>query len=488
MALFNIVSSSVPQSQNENIAQLKVDESQGGILYETGAATEAGQSQNTKRFIKYLVAFFVALSSFSLFPPSMQFTYVGLCIWALFGPKHSLQAIIFAAFIRYLNPALFTFTSEMGVLSWLILLLAMIRNVPFAGKEVAPKLAPLFLFCLFTAALTVVTSSYVMVSIMKLLSFAAGSLTVLVCCERLNKSEIKSLWLWVSALFTLVICLSLFTLAVPAVAHHRGAGFQGILNHPQALGALIAPFASFLLAGVFFQRKSLISMPVLIASVLVGISVLSETRTAMVAVALSLVSTLILYFISNKRFSKNSSMGKTLAKGAAFLVLFLSVVATYKPAQDVLFSYVLKRESSNVEEALSSRSSGIASQWNHFIAKPIAGWGFGVYPGDNFAKDVHTFMGIPISAPVEKGFMPTAVLEELGFVGALFLIYFLWRITRFVVSTPDIRWAALFFACLFVNLGEFVFFSAGGIGIFYWVLMGLSTVAYKTSKIKLAKS
>src|SRR5262249_33043058 len=80
--------------------------------------------------------------------------------------------------------------------------------------------------------------------------------------------------------------------------------------------------------------------------------------------------------------------------------------------------------------------------------------------------------GLPLSAPVEKGFLPTAVLEETGIFGAIFFALFLFSAMRLVVRRGDIVLAWIFFTCLFVNVGEMIFFSAGGLGLYIWLLMG----------------
>jgi len=432
-----------------------------------------------KRFSVALVLFVAVYGCFFVLPVAISIIYAGLCIWTLIGPKQSLQAITLAVFIRYLNPGVFSLPFEIGPLSWLILLLALARNMTAVKGGVLIKLLAVWLFGLVVTGLTFVSSQYPMVSLMKLLSFAIGASTVLICCEALDKNELKHLWVWIMALFSAVILLSLATLPFPSLAYHRGAGFQGILNHPQSLGALIAPFASWLLASVFFQKKSLISMPVFLSCLLIAISIISETRTAMVAVALALFGSFLVFISTQKQFKGLGSLSKTLLKSGTVLLMGILVLLSYRPAQEVFMSYVFKRESQNLEEALSSRSGGIEMQWQNFLDKPVAGWGFGIYPGDTFSKDVHTFMGIPISAPVEKGFIPTALLEEVGIAGALCFAFLLVTLIRFAARSRDIRWLAVFFSCLFVNLGEMVFFSAGGIGIFYWVLMGLAGVAYK---------
>jgi hypothetical protein len=83
-------------------------------------------------------------------------------------------------------------------------------------------------------------------------------------------------------------------------------------------------------------------------------------------------------------------------------------------------------------------------------------------------------MGLPISAPVEKGFLPTAILEEVGIPGALgFLGLFLTLLYR-VYRTGDQPWAAVLLTSIFVNLGEALFFSLGGLGLYFWIWIGLA--------------
>ncbi len=98
----------------------------------------------------------------------------------------------------------------------------------------------------------------------------------------------------------------------------------------------------------------------------------------------------------------------------------------------------------------------------------------GIYPSGDVPSGVKTFLGIPISASTEKGFIPTAVLEETGLIGTVFWLYFIFSLIRLALKSNDIRWIAMFFGCLFVNVGEAVFFSVGGIGLHLWLLIGLA--------------
>jgi hypothetical protein len=84
------------------------------------------------------------------------------------------------------------------------------------------------------------------------------------------------------------------------------------------------------------------------------------------------------------------------------------------------------------------------------------------------------FAGIPLSAPVEKGFLPTAVLEETGIFGAVALLYVLWSLGKSAWRSPSLPLVAAFFTCLFVNFGEENLLSPSGIGFYLWTLIALA--------------
>jgi len=131
-----------------------------------------------------------------------------------------------------------------------------------------------------------------------------------------------------------------------------------------------------------------------------------------------------------------------------------------------------------------SRGSGVLSEWQNFVNRPLTGNGFGVYPDGHFSSGVQYFAGIPISAPVEKGFLPTAVLEEDGIPGALALVVMILLLGREAWRHPDLRWRALFCACLGINIGECVLLAPGGIGMIDWLLIGLAVSAHRADRFR----
>jgi hypothetical protein len=108
---------------------------------------------------------------------------------------------------------------------------------------------------------------------------------------------------------------------------------------------------------------------------------------------------------------------------------------------------------------------------------PLFGAGFGVNEDSesNMAANGAQLRGIPLSAPVEQGFLPLASVAQLGIVGSLFVLPFLYLIFRLARQESG-EASALFTAVLGVNLGEMIFFSVGGIGLLMWIILMLLAV------------
>lgn len=246
------------------------------------------------------------------------------------------------------------------------------------------------------------------------------------------------------------------------------------MNHPQAFGTILAPTAAWLLAAIFFTKGAKLIKSLAIVLFLVALMLRSEARTSIMALGLSMLATFLVVFFRMKHF-KTVRVGRILAVSVAFAGLLGVALASSPSLREHLVGFVFKHHSRTIDQALSSRSGGIASQWRFFQQEPMFGHGFGVYPYGEFPSGIVRVMGLPISAPVEKGFLPTALLEEVGLIGTLPFLYFLVHLGKRVARNGDPRWLAVFFACLFINVGEMVFFSLGGLGLYFWLLLGLST-------------
>lgn len=396
------------------------------------------------------------------------------CIRSLFGIRQAMQGFALAAFIKYLNPAIYHFPGEVGIVAWLTLILGGFRILAKTGFRRFHDLLPLLAFVAVAMVLSVAQDNESQaVSAIKLIVFAYVTSAVIAGVLALNQEDISRMTVWMFSLMAAIVLLSVCTFPFPAIAYAlNGTGFQGILNHPQSFGPLLAPLACWSIASAIFSGRSVVK-GLSIGGGLIGLMFLSEARTAIVASLLSLTVTLFVVIFRQKAFS-GFRFGRAITIIIGAVVAFATTVLLSAGVREKLLGFIFKHNSKTVEAALATRAGGIASQWENFLNSPLIGYGFGVYPGGRFRAEVTEFWGIPISAPVEKGFLPTAVLEETGIIGAVALIFLLGYMTRLAMKYRDAAWIALFFACITVNVGEMVFFSVGGIGLIYWLWIGLA--------------
>ncbi|HET6567972.1 MAG TPA: hypothetical protein VFG50_08400, partial [Rhodothermales bacterium] len=151
----------------------------------------------------------------------------------------------------------------------------------------------------------------------------------------------------------------------------------------------------------------------------------------------------------------------------AVSVLFASTI------ERTVMAFLLKDDATDsVEESLSASRSGLIERsLDNFRAAPITGIGFGVPSEAKYFRPETGFLGLPVSASVEKGFMPSAVLEETGVTGAILVVILL-----LAIFLPVVRWGTIthfwmMSCCVLINLGEMVFFSVGFMGLFFWLLL-----------------
>jgi hypothetical protein len=122
-----------------------------------------------------------------------------------------------------------------------------------------------------------------------------------------------------------------------------------------------------------------------------------------------------------------------------------------------------------------SRGVLIKSSWENFIKHPWTGIGFHVASRkeDSYIQE-STIYGISLSAPTEKGFIFTALLEEVGIFGTLLFLLFLFKLIKPIIKFGDLPSIMLLGVAFFVTFGEMAFFSAGGLGIYIWLWIALA--------------
>jgi hypothetical protein len=101
----------------------------------------------------------------------------------------------------------------------------------------------------------------------------------------------------------------------------------------------------------------------------------------------------------------------------------------------------------------------------------ITGIGFGI-ASDPLSMSIQrdTFLYLPISAPIEKGTLYIAVLEELGIFG--FILFVIWVFILFYKATINgLGSLTVLMNILLLNISESVLFSVGGMGLPILILL-----------------
>lgn len=407
-----------------------------------------------------------------------------IILWMFGGPYNILQGLSLIILIKYLNPAIVEQTFLIGIIGWIAVLIAAARSIFCLKLKMLKILGPLTFFVITVIILSIVVSPRFDVSLMKVIAFWVFVSSLLICSLSLKADEINKFKNWLICLFVVLILLSLPMYFIPSIGFNRNAaGFQGIMNHPQVFGTMLSPLAAWLIAGLVLDKNKL---PILLWSLVlltIACIFLSQARTGILALVLGLFFGFITSLTKN---TININLHKSIMVGSLFVVVSLVTISVSSDIRSSVFSFMLKQDgkvSSQVEtdqitqEFNASRGVAIKQHWEHFLSSPVAGTGYGVYPSGRFPKPIIYYQGIPISASVEKGFLPSMVLEEIGLVGALVFLYFLYKLSKYVFNNYDVRWVCMYLSCLFTNLGEATLFAVNGISQWYWLLIALC-VAY----------
>ncbi len=443
--------------------------------------------------ISWRVALLVAVACVALASSSVVPTVGMACcvLLAFMGPVRTLQALMVSTLITYSNPHIVKHGVADGVLFRVVLIAAVLRVMVSLRLSDLRLVWPVWLFALTAAATSTATSQALPISLMKIAEFTFATTAVLIAFNHLKPAELARLQSWFITVGITVIGLSALTLLKPGFGAGLNGGLQGILNQPQALGIFIAPFAAWAIAGVLLMRRRASALEIWIALGTVVLIVLTRARTAGVATFIG-VAVVMLAQMLGHRSTGQAKLGRAILVLCLAIAVLGTVAVSSGKFRTVLAEYAFKgTERDNRGELgdafYESRGGGVLNEWHHFLQQPVLGNGFGVYPNGKFPQGVVMFYGIPISAPIEKGFLPTAVLEEDGLLGGILLTLVIAWLARYAWRCPDLRWRAMFVACLAMNIGECVFLSPGGIGLFDWLLVGLSASAFRALPVTHAK-
>ena len=413
--------------------------------------------------------------------PMKAAVLVLLTLHALRGPRQVIEAFTVGIFLTISNPIL---GSGSSALRWPLLFAGFGRIVwdltrhrqAVMDNAIIPLIFAIAASAIFFAPMV---SIYADVSILKAVSFFIGTFTIL-SAFRLTAGQQDEWYSWFATFYAYIVLGSL-PLLFMADSYLAGL-FKGLFNHPQAFGAFLIPFTAWLL---LVLARSEHRPRWLTGVVLLGLfwAYRTGSRTSVLAILLTVTVSLLVVLL------RGGSWRATLVAGSRRLVvpvLFLTLVAAGLFGKRIVESTQAflskgKTEVNTVGSALDdSRGFLIDQQMANFRSSPLIGIGFGA-PSDPEDLDVERsgFLNLPSGASVEKGFLPSAVLEEMGLVGAALVILLIGALLHAAWRQADPALLALLLGALLINAGEMIFFSPTALGAFLWLSAGLATTRYE---------
>lgn len=417
--------------------------------------------------------------------------YVCLCLLVWKSPFHTLKALTISGLILIANPALISSSAAVGLGKFVLVGVAAVkcwtathsvRRDPLSQNYQKALLA----FCLIAAALTPVNDYYVAVSLLKVCIFLLGATTLLGLSE-LKLAKTGELLAWLISLFIFILASSLLTipLGISRVVRARvtagdSFGLSGLTNQPQALGGVLAVLAvaSFSLFAFSKQRQRVYFLGLFLA--LLPLLFMTQSRTAVFAVLGALaVAVLISPAVVSRarRVFRSVTMSRLIGILLPICgLVFLAGLFGVGGLEESVKSFLVKNRreiSEGVDfDALAwDRMRLIENSWEAFLESPITGINFGTSKDSYFIENASL-----LGAPTEKGLIVTAVLEEVGLVGASAFLVFVWLLIRSLWQRGNIVGLCGLITMLILNFGEMSFFSFGGVGLFLWSIVILSIV------------
>lgn len=172
----------------------------------------------------------------------------------------------------------------------------------------------------------------------------------------------------------------------------------------------------------------------------------------------------------------------------ANLVLIISIIflpIIYHKTNNFITKSGRAGDSMSLAEAYDKSRDGLIKKLLENIQNnPVKGIGFGI-ASDPFEMIIErdSVIGLPVGAPIEKGVLPLAIIEDLGLVGALFVFIWFWLIIK-RSALNGITPLSLVLTILFLNLVESTFFSPGGLDGLLLIFITWASIRKLEIKVK----
>lgn len=408
--------------------------------------------------------------------------YFLVAAYALRGPVQAIQALALSWLFSMLSPGVAPLASLGTVGRYAVIAAAaaavLLRRPQVKHRSDSRTLIAMTLgLGLFFVGHAVLLSSQIDVSVLKAVTWTVAMVTLIAAWSGLPPTGREHLanQLYAGLVGLLLISLPLLLTAVGYL--RNGSGFQGMLGNPQVFGQTMAVLGAWTSSRLLGEPAPG-WMTIGLAAVCLWLIVLSQSRTAGLAMVLSIGIAVVLQYLRSPHLALQRMPGlrsHRLQSVAFFAVIASLIAAPWVAAtlSDFIGKGRTEQQANTLLDAYQdSRGNLMDMMWVNIEAKPFEGIGFGIgSDGGAMVVEHEPMFGLPVGASVEKGVMPLAVLEEVGVFGFALTTAWLWMLMSRSAARGVVP-LTLSLTALLLNLAEATLFSPGGFGLLLLVLLG----------------
>lgn len=414
-------------------------------------------------------------------PVTANFSFVLLAFSALLGLPQAIQALFLSWFFSILNEGIQPLPESASITRYLVVSCSMfsvfLHGCPVLDwRSAGPVAVVSFMFGLAVIVHSLLFSMIPDVSILKVSSWLAVIVTLLLAWDMLDKRKRETLFLqlYYALVFLSVASIPLYFSVLGFLRYPGYHFFQGILNHPQAFGLMTASLSILAFGRIVASPKPLFS-DLLILPVAVALMYLTKARVAGFSFLAAMMSAGLLVVLFTRRSAKFVVPGLFSKRVHQYALTMVSLGIIFWPnVSSTARGYISKQSTSSdiIGKIIDSRGILVNPMLENIQRHPLTGIGFGISTNPNKPMVVvrESYFGLPVSATAEKGVMPIAVLEELGAFGfAVFAVLVGVMIRQGL--TAGFPAFSMLMLIIWTNMAELTFFSPGGSGLLLLILL-----------------
>ena len=404
-----------------------------------------------------------------------------LVVHAARGYSQAIQALFLSWLFISLNNEIFPPVASVELIRVLILGVAALRVILDIFNRRTPAIVsgvtlPLMFFIGLCLVNAIFVSELSVLSFLKAFFFGLMSLCVLGTWSRLGPLR-EGLEVWFLKALTAIALLSILLLPLGRGYEVNGYGFQGVLNQPQGFGIMMGLLTTWQL-GSMLTKQQFSASQLLRLGLFAALLYMSASRTGMLACLLGTLGAGLIALFSRRPELRRvlASMRRVTLLAIGGTLIILSIIYSQTILQGLETAVFKGNEDTGFSESFEGSRGGLVDQsMENFREQPFFGSGFAL-PSylDSLEIVYDPVFGLPVSAPIEKGILPVAVLEELGIVGAVCFLWLIFSLVREVARKGQYHMIGLLVSALAINLGEAVLFSPSGFGLLVWLAIGMA--------------